>query len=266
MKTGYEPSLPSPQNAIDIIPEWTSLFPANVGVKAGATPLFDDERINWALSRFGDVAGKRVLELGPLEGAHTTMLARKGARVDAVEANRVAYLKCLITKEILQIPNTRFHLGDCVAFVDKTASRYDLVVACGVLYHMEDPVRLLRALARLTDNLYLWTVYVDEPDLPVSAVQRIGNVDVRTYVIDYGPKGFGFCGGALGNASWMNKSDIVAVLKCFGFADVTIAHDRPKGADGAPATFSVYARRTRSGVWRSKVASLWRSRRPQARP
>ena len=50
------------------------------------------------------MAGKTVLELGPLEGAHTYQLHQRGANIVAVEASKQAYLKCLITKEIVGLP------------------------------------------------------------------------------------------------------------------------------------------------------------------
>ena len=50
----------------------------------------------------GRLAGFGILELGPLEGAHTYRLEQLGAeRILAIEANVEAYLKCLIVKEIL---------------------------------------------------------------------------------------------------------------------------------------------------------------------
>ena len=245
MKAGFELGFPTAQNAIDLIPQWTSLFPAAAGVTAGAMDLFNDFRINWALEKFGkDIAGKKVLELGPLEGGHTTMLTQRGAFVDAIEASRTAYLKCLIVKEILQVQNARFHLGDCVQWAEKASQRYDLVVACGVLYHMEDPLRLLRALANLTDELYLWTVYVDKPGLKPTKVENIGDLPVRMYGIAYGPKDVGFTGGAPAMAHWTNKSDILGALSRLGFDQIEVAHDRPEGESGSPPTYSVYARRT----------------------
>ena len=53
-----------------------------------------------------------MLELGPLEGAHTYMLDRAGAsEVVAIEGNTRAFLKCLITKELLSMPSARFLVG-----------------------------------------------------------------------------------------------------------------------------------------------------------
>jgi hypothetical protein len=244
MQTGFELRFPTAQNAVDLVPQWTSLFPASAGVSAGTMNLFNDVRITWALEKFGqDLAGKKVLELGPLEGGHTTMLTQRGATVDAIEASQIAYVKCLIVKEILQIKNARFHLGDCIQWAEKAPQRYDLVVACGVLYHMEDPMRLLKALAGLTDNLYLWTVYVDDPKLKPTKVENLGDLPVRMYGVPYGPKDVGFTGGAPAMAHWTQKADILGALSWLGFDHIEVAHDRPEWESGSPATYSVYARR-----------------------
>jgi len=42
--------------------------------------------------------GKKVLELGPLEGAHTYMLEKAGGDVLSIEGNHGAYIRCLIVK------------------------------------------------------------------------------------------------------------------------------------------------------------------------
>src|SRR5436190_16044191 len=100
----YVTTKPVPQNAVDIFKgEWSSSFPEQFAdLKAGGITLFDDVRIHWLDSEIAGFEGKTVLELGPLEGAHSYLMERLGAKeVVSVEANTQAYLKCLIAKEIL---------------------------------------------------------------------------------------------------------------------------------------------------------------------
>ena len=125
---------PSSQNAIDLFAgQWWSAFPSDLSVKAGGLSLFADERIEWMARELGGVTGWRILELGPLEGAHTAMLEQAGAAdVVAIESNSRAYLKCLITKEILGLKRARFLLGDFRGYLAADgADRFDLAVACG---------------------------------------------------------------------------------------------------------------------------------------
>src|SRR5689334_5536438 len=160
----YTRSPPSPENALDIFAgEWLcKLPPPFAGLQAGTIPAFDDPRLHWGLGELGGVADQRVLELGPLEGAHSYLLERAGAAdVLAVEANTHAYLRCLVVKEILALRRCRFVLGDFVRLLETDATRFDVCIASGVLYHLRDPARLIALLARVTDRLFVWTHYYD---------------------------------------------------------------------------------------------------------
>jgi SAM-dependent methyltransferase len=156
---------PTAQAAVDLIPEWTSKLPPNLNVKAGLADLFADGRVEWAVRALGGVRGKSVIELGPLEGGHTYMLEQAGAcEVVAIEANKLCFMKCLIAKELLGISKSRFLLGDFTQWLDRESRTFDIGWVAGVLYHMDDPLRLLRQMAAHTNSIYLWTHYVpDEP-------------------------------------------------------------------------------------------------------
>src|SRR5262245_48420088 len=95
----YVSAAPCLQNAVDAVAGWSSAFPPKYELKAGALSTYSDPRIQWAIECFGSLEGRHVLELGPLEGGHTSMLEAAGARIDAIEANQVAFMRCLITKE-----------------------------------------------------------------------------------------------------------------------------------------------------------------------
>lgn len=95
-------SSPTPQMAVDIFKgTWASAMPLE-GVVSGNHDLFHDSRVTWWLDQVGGVAEQSLLELGPLEGAHSWMLERAGAAsVVAIESNTQAYLKCLVTNALL---------------------------------------------------------------------------------------------------------------------------------------------------------------------
>src|SRR5262245_13361055 len=84
----YVRSAPSPANIAALVQDqWLSRLPAEMGLEGGRAGLFDDARIHRLLGLI-DIAGQDVLELGPLEGGHSTHFARAGAgRVTAIEAN-----------------------------------------------------------------------------------------------------------------------------------------------------------------------------------
>ena len=252
----YEDAAPSDQNAIDLLPGWNCAFPPQMGLVAGPLGLFDDQRIAWALDTFGTIEDKAVLEVGPLEAMHTFMLnARKPARIDAVEANRLSFMRCLITAQILGIDRARFWLGDISKWLQDHEDRYDLIMASGVLYHMMNPPEFLRLLAQRTDAIFLWTHFFldaamppeDPRRIPFSGkqeIQTVAGVDARCYERSYknAAKNSVFCGGLADRHYWMHRDDIVALLRALGFDRIDIS-----GEDlthpGGPC-FCVLARRT----------------------
>ena len=240
----FEHRLPSPQCALDIFKgHWAS----DVGlvipnVVSGDAGMFVDGRINFVIDRLGVGDGTlkdmSILELGPLEGAHTYLMEKAGAQVLAIEANVEAYLKCLIVKELTRLKNSRFELGDFNLFLDNTSQRFDVVVACGVLYHMPDPLRTLSAISRLTDRCFLWTHYYDALNYPgLERTPRMvshGGASATYWDLDYPDMGIEkFWGGNKPVAAWMTKDDILAALKVFGYNHFEVVQDHPNHQNGA---------------------------------
>ncbi|PPD14874.1 MAG: hypothetical protein CTY25_08755 [Methylobacterium sp.] len=254
----YVTSYPSHQNAINALPGWNQAFPDDLGLEAGRVHLHHDPRILWAIEQIGPLAGKRVLEIGPLEAGHTWLLDQQGpALIDAVEANKLCYLRCLVTKEILQMKSARFHLGDSQLWLEQRPDRYDFVIASGVLYHMQDPIRFLEAVAARTDAIFLWTHYADDAAMPPGDPRRgafVGEPEVRHHLglaIHLHPRSYlgawkdkAFCGGMHDLHRWIDRTDLLAFLGRLGFDDLRIWNDEPQHAFG-PA-FCVFARRSQA--------------------
>jgi Protein of unknown function (DUF1698) len=238
-------SYPSPQNAADIFKgSWFSHLPDVDGVSltSGKIGLFDDERIRWAKEQAGGFEGKRILELGPLEGGHSYLLSRMGAdHVLAIEANTRLYLKCLIAKELYKLDKCNFLLGDFIKYMKETSLKFDFCLASGVLYHMENPAELLSLVARVSDRAMIWTQYYDHEVIQrrMSLFKRLrfrpgeqANYDGFTYTRHerrYGVRlrSLQFIGGTAVYSCWMTLDDIIAGLKHFGFKKVEIGfHDK----------------------------------------
>lgn len=252
----YVSSSPSWQNAVDAVPGWNTAFPPKHGLRAGSLATYHDPRILWAIECFGPLGGRHVLELGPLEGGHTSMLDAAGARVDAVEANQIAFLRCLIAKEILGLTRSTFWLGDFVKALEDWEQSYDLIVASGVLYHLTDPLRLIELAAKRTDAIYIWTHVITDASIPdaadprrslfnqVAETREFHGVQVRAYRRSYehADESMSFCGGMNDEHRWLHRDDLLAALKVVGFQDIQTAHDEPDHRFG-PA-FSIFARRS----------------------
>lgn len=239
---------PSPQNALDIFKgEWSSKLPGELAsLSAGSMPLFEDPRVEWFVDQLGGIQGQNVLELGPLEAGHTYMLEHLGAAsVLSIEANTRAYLKCLIIKELLELKRARFLCGDFVEYLRTNQEKFDACLACGVLYHMVNPVELIALLAKATDRVCLWTHYYDEELLSETPrlAQQFTHSESAEYAgfehtlyhrayekeaLDWG----GFCGGGKPSSCWMSREDILMSLEYFGLTEVAIGFDDPSHQNG----------------------------------
>ncbi|TWD44776.1 hypothetical protein FB480_1225 [Agrobacterium vitis] len=252
----YEMRLPQHQNAIDALPGWNSSFPQELNLTAGTIPLFADGRIFKVLDAFGSIEGKNILEVGPLEGMHTYILnQRNPASIDAIEANKQCFMRCLVTKEILKLDRAAFYLGDIQNWLQASDRLYDLTLASGVLYHMPDPGEFLRRLSARSQSLFLWTHYYDERVMPKADVRHTpfsGNMDVRTIAgmdVRYFERSYqfanmsaSFCGGMNDRHYWMHREDILKLLAHLGYDDIVVQDEEPLHTGGP--CFSVFARRT----------------------
>ncbi len=252
----YVTAAPTPQNAVDLFKgEWSGSFPEPLHeLQAGPLPLHRDDRLAWALEQLGGVAGKRVLELGPLEAGHTYMLEQAGAAaVTAIEANARAYLKCLVVKELAGLHKSAFLCGDFMGYMRASAEKFDVCVASGVLYHMRDPVELIALAAARCNALYIWTHYYDAtechrtPQLSErfcgSAPAEHGGFKHTLYRFEYqSARVFtSFCGGSDLYSHWLTRGDILACCRHFGLTDIHIGHDQPGHPNGP--SFALTAQR-----------------------
>lgn len=245
----YEIQVPSPENLVALFEDqWVSALP---GYASGDVGLFEDDRIQWAMDLAGGVAGKRVLELGPLEGAHSYMLHRGGAaQVTAIEANTLCYVKCLLVQQLFDLDRVSFQLGNFVPWLETTDETFDLVVAAGVLYHLVDPVPVLDSICRASSEVYLWTHFVDLEAMPVTdrrykrwfvGVEEHEHAG-RPYPLHRraykrnptsDPK---FIGGVHTSTAWIEKRTILDVFEAHGF-DVQVGHEMPDHRSGPCASF-----------------------------
>ena len=240
----YVAAAPAAQNAVDIFAgEWSSGLPLP-DVTSGGIPLFADDRVDWAIEQLGGVAGRSVLELGPLEGGHTSMLLNAGASVTAIEAQTRAYLKCLIAKELLGMTDARFLLGDFMAYLRAEPEHVDVCFASGVLYHMRNPVETLALMGAVADQLFLWTHIYDEqvvrgsellsPRFTTSETVEYEGFAHTLHRFEYAEslQNKAFCGGSAIYSNWLSRADLFAALERFGWSVKAIAYDEPNHPHG----------------------------------
>jgi hypothetical protein len=262
LSTGlYVTQAPHPRNAVDIFRgEWSSRLPSFLEADTGGpAALFEDARIPWFAEIAGGVAGKSILELGPLEGGHTSMLEALGAEsVLAIEANTRSFLRCLIVKELLGLRRSRFLCGDFLEYLRSSDETFDIGLASGVLYHMENPAELVDLLARrCRERLFVWTHYYDQER--IDANPAVARAFVGASPTDY--RGFrhtlhrqeylapndvvpGFCGAGTRGSNWLPRADLLRCFEWFGFEIEGVNFDHADHPNG-PA-LALVARRVRS--------------------
>lgn len=249
----YIRSFPSSQNAINIFKtEWSSKLPERFNIHSGGlADLFDDQRIHWAKAEGVNFKGKKVLELGPLEGGHSWMMEQSGANeIIAIEAHERAFLKCLITKELTQMSKTRFVHGDFECFLQFNEEKFDICLASGILYHSVDPVTLLHNICRHCDQIILWSHYFDSAAIKEnnpSLLNRFGDSQCCQYMdteITLHPFVYleevsedSFCGGPNSGSNWLERGGIETIFGKNDFEITAEGFNHPAHPNGPAVAF-----------------------------
>jgi SAM-dependent methyltransferase len=134
--------------------------PAGGGVEQFDTPAaraINRARLDHLASLDLDLQGKRVLDVGAGVGHLAQFFVQRGCTVVCIEGRpeNVARLRELY-------PGLEAHVCDVDNDPFDPFGEFDVVFAYGLLYHLEDPVRVLRKLATVcTDVLVLETMICD---------------------------------------------------------------------------------------------------------
>ncbi|KAF0137728.1 MAG: hypothetical protein FD152_262 [Xanthobacteraceae bacterium] len=239
---------PSNQGIVDLVPWWISRLPDGLGVVAGTAALFDDPRATWAIEALGGVGGCRILELGPLEGGHTHMLlGADAAEVIAIEGNRQAYLRCLVAKELLDLKNARFLLGNFLPWLANSKECFDVIWATGVLDAMINPLALLAHMSLRTNRIHLFTHYIPDEGLADAqwaiTIAEVENRAHRGRVVPHYMRAFpdasstpNYASGLYTFGAWLRRADILEELNCLGFKRIAIGHESTDPANGPSMT------------------------------
>ena len=251
----FEDRAPSAQTAVDVFRDrWACDLGPLLGVDGtGLAPLYtQDHRPLAAAKALGraDYEGLHILEIGPLEAAHTYRLEQMGAAsVTCIEASVEAWLKCLVVKEVLGLSRSTFHLGDIGGFLADNKRRFDLVYCSGVLYHLSDPVDIIRGIAAITDRCFVWTHIYDPQRHPVKfvaePVERLG-IQIDYWTHQYGSKDKNHWGGIDPVAAWLTRNDLLRAFEASGLSDIQVIEDQPDHPNG-PAILLTASRRLAMG-------------------
>ena len=108
--------------------------------------------------------GLRVADLGCLEGGFSLALAQRGAEVLGIEVRERNVEKCLLLKEHFGLGNLNFVMDDVKNFTVGKYGKFDVILALGILYHLDRPVQWLRQISNATSCLLFIETHYAPPD------------------------------------------------------------------------------------------------------
>jgi SAM-dependent methyltransferase len=123
------------------------------------------EVINHALG--GRFSGKRIVDIGCLEGYYAVECALQGAEVLGIEGKRLNIKKCEFVKSVLGVERLTFAHDDAMRITRDRYGGFDVAIALGLIYHLDDPFTFLDNVARLCDGFVVIDTLVtleDQPD------------------------------------------------------------------------------------------------------
>jgi SAM-dependent methyltransferase len=118
------------------------------------SPAGDEVKLRRVTQVVSDVCGGRlddvrVLDLACLEGMYSLELARRGAEVVAIEGREANVEKARFAARVLGL-DVDFQLGDVRDLRRERHGEFDVVLALGILYHLDAP-ELFSFLERIAD-------------------------------------------------------------------------------------------------------------------
>jgi SAM-dependent methyltransferase len=107
---------------------------------------------------FGDrLAGRRVLDLGCLEGGYTLEFARMGMDAVGIEVRESNYANCELVREAFDLPNLSFVRDD--VWNVSSQGPADVIFCCGLLYHLDRPRAFIELMASLAPKVIIMNTH-----------------------------------------------------------------------------------------------------------
>jgi 2-polyprenyl-3-methyl-5-hydroxy-6-metoxy-1,4-benzoquinol methylase len=185
----------------------------------------------------GAFEGKRILDVGCLEGYFSAECALHGASVVGVDGKAINVRKCDFVRSVLGIRNLTFVKDDGLRVTRKKYGSFDVVLALGLLYHLDNPFKFLANMADLCDGFMLIDTHIALADQPraikggwrpdLSALREF-RVGKRAYTgrlfREFGPEANQLAKDLSTTASlrnnfsvWLTEDSLVRLLRDVGF-------------------------------------------------
>ena len=179
-------------------------------------------------AHFGDQAcNLKALDIGSHEGYFTVELAKRFKSVQGVEKNAESLSSSKMIFDAFGIDNMDLICDDLLSVEKSRLKIADLVLLYGVIYHLEDPISLLRRAASLTSRVLLLETQILNFDMEAKIdwgnYESQKNVNGVFGVISDEPEARE--GGQTEIALVPSMNALYAVLKALGFSTITKISD-----------------------------------------
>lgn len=142
---------------------------------SGPEPIGENRRTIAIKSLVRRTFGDRqvsVLDLGALEGGLSFEMAREGWNATGVEGREANFRKAQLIASYYALPNLRFLHKDVKELTRDDDGTFDVILCCGLLYHLDEPIAHLRQLASLLHDDGL--LFLDTHVAPDEHAARFG--------------------------------------------------------------------------------------------
>jgi SAM-dependent methyltransferase len=190
-----------------------------------------------------NLGGLRVADLGCCEGGFSLALAQRGADVVGIEARHLNVEKANLLRDHFGLKHLRFDVADVKDFAADAHGQFDVVLALGILYHLDQPAQWLRRVADATRRVLIIDTHfapaddaaMSKLDPRLSALGPLEDADVK----DWKPKGRWFhefdesadresqlwASYSNSRSFWLTKQSLLQSIQRAGFSLVFEQHD-----------------------------------------
>ena len=110
----------------------------------------------------GSLTGRRVLDLGCLEGLFAIEFAKHGATAVGIEIRESNLAKARLCKAALELPNLDFVQDDVRNISVEKYGKFDVIICSGILYHLQEQAgfELMRSMFDMSDRAVIVDTHV----------------------------------------------------------------------------------------------------------